>query len=362
MTVMDEPILELRRVGKNFSGFRAVDDVSFSVGRGQTIALLGASGSGKTTTLRMIAGFVEPDSGAILIAGRDMRGVRPYERNIGLVFQDYALFPHLTVAQNIAYGLRQRPHAKDEVASRVEALCRLVRLQGFEGRRPAELSGGQQQRVALARAIAVGPELLLLDEPLSALDAKLRQELRFELKQILRETNCTSLIVTHDQEEAMSLADQVVVMHQGRLLQEGPPTAIYGAPASREVADLIGRANWFAGRLGGVAAGALAEFLGDDGRFLVPHRAEFEGRSCQLCVRPERLVILRPDEGAEGINLLQGRLVNAAFLGKEVHYAIRLASGREMLIVEPARDQAIPAADSVIRVGFRPADCVVIAQ
>jgi putative spermidine/putrescine transport system ATP-binding protein/putrescine transport system ATP-binding protein len=308
----------------------------------------------------MIAGFMEPDQGSVLITGRDMRGVRPYERNIGLVFQDYALFPHLTVAQNIAYGLRRQRRSKTEIAERVDAMCRLVRLAGFEGRRPAELSGGQQQRVALARALAIGPQLLLLDEPLSALDAKLRHDLRFELKQILRETNCTTLIVTHDQEEAMSLADRVVVMHQGRMLQEGSPISIYGTPANRVVADLIGRANWFEGRLTADAAGPLATFLGDDGQFLVPNLAELGGKHCQLCVRPERLLILRPEEGADGINLLEGSLVNAAFLGKEVHYAIRLASGREVLIVESARDQEIPASDSPMRVGFRPTDCVVI--
>jgi ABC-type Fe3+/spermidine/putrescine transport system ATPase subunit len=355
----EDPILELRQVGKTYGGYRAVEDVSFAVARGQIVALLGASGSGKTTMLRMIAGFLEPDHGSILIGGRDMQGVRPYERNIGLVFQDYALFPHLTVAQNIAYGLRQHRRSKAEIAARVDALCGLVRLRGFEGRRPAELSGGQQQRVALARAIAVEPQLLLLDEPLSALDAKLRHELRFELKQILRNTNCTSLIVTHDQEEAMSLADQVIVMHQGRMLQEGSPTSVYRAPANRVVADLIGRANWLDGRLSS-AAGALAEFLGDDGHFVVPNRPGLDGKPCQLCVRPERLIIVRPEASADGINLLEGRLVNAAFLGKEVHYAVQLASGREVLIVESARDQEIPPPDSLMRIGFRPADCIVI--
>jgi ABC-type Fe3+/spermidine/putrescine transport system ATPase subunit len=360
MMVMEDSILELLHVSKKFGGYRAVEDMSFAVRPGQTIALLGASGSGKTTTLRMIAGFLDPDQGSILIGGRDVRGVRPYERNVGLVFQDYALFPHLTVAQNIAYGLRQHRRPKAEIADRVEAMCRLVRLQGFEGRRPAELSGGQQQRVALARAMAVEPQLLLLDEPLSALDAKLRHELRFELKQILRDTNCTSLIVTHDQEEAMSLANQVVVMHQGRKLQEGTPAEIYGAPQSRTVAEFIGRTNWFEGQMGRPNGGVLREFLSEDGTLLIPDRFHLVGSPWHVCVRPERLMILGADRQDDELNVVQGTLKNAALLGAEIHYLIQLKSGRVALVVEQNRDQLIPEDGTPLKLGFRPSDCTIV--
>src|SRR6516165_1497997 len=288
---MEGPILELRDVGKRFGPLTAVRDVSFSVEKGEIIALLGPSGCGKTTTLRMIAGFLQPDEGRIRIAGCDMARVPPYERNIGLVFQDYALFPHLSVEQNIAYGLRQRGVEQNKVSVRVREMIDLVRLRGYEAQRPTLLSGGQQQRVALARAIAIAPELMLLDEPLSALDAKLRQELRFELKRSLPTGRRTAIVVTHDQEEAMSLADRVIVMDGGRILQEGARTAVYSRPASREVAELIGRANWFEGEIGNLVDG-YREFLSPDGPLLISDRPDLAGHSCRLCVRPERLMIL----------------------------------------------------------------------
>jgi ABC-type Fe3+/spermidine/putrescine transport system ATPase subunit len=358
---MAEPILELCNVGKHFAGIWAVSDVSFAVRKGQTIALLGPSGCGKTTTLRMIAGFLEPDLGAIRIGGRDMARVPPYERNIGLVFQDYALFPHLTVEQNIAYGLRQRRLGQNEIAARVRAMIELVQLGGYEAYRPAALSGGQQQRVALARSIAIAPELMLLDEPLSALDAKLRQELRFELKHILLAANCTALIVTHDREEAMSLADHVIVMHYGRILQEGAPATIYAAPQSRAVAEFIGRANWFDGRLGALVDG-YREFLSPDGPLLIADRPELVGRSCHLCVRPERLVILETGEPNGRLNVVDGSLETVAHLGAEIHYVVRLPSGRMLLVFEQNRDQPIPDIGKPLRLGFRPNDGVLIAK
>jgi ABC-type Fe3+/spermidine/putrescine transport system ATPase subunit len=349
-------------VSKRYGDVPAVIDVSFSVASGQILALLGPSGCGKTTTLRMIAGFVEPDAGSIHIGGRDMRDVRPHERNVGLVFQDYALFPHLTVEQNIAYGLRQRGDATDAVARRVGEMLALVHLEGFGARRPAGLSGGQQQRVALARAMAITPEVMLLDEPLSALDAKLRQELRFELKQILRVAQCTTLIVTHDQEEAMSLADEIVVMDHGRILQQGNAAAIYHAPRTRAVAEFIGRTNWFEGKLGRTLTPEYREFVTVEGRFMVPADASTDGAIGQFCVRPERLRILPADEPAgEGLNLVQGTLVSAAYLGSEIHHAIVLGSGRTVICVEQNRDQAIPVAGTSLRVGFRPADCILAA-
>jgi ABC-type Fe3+/spermidine/putrescine transport system ATPase subunit len=353
-------VLELHQVSKRYGEANAVADVSFAVPSGQILALLGPSGCGKTTTLRMIAGFVEPDAGTIRIGGRDMRDVPPHERNVGLVFQDYALFPHLTVEQNIAYGLRQRGDTADLIARRVAEMLALVHLQGFGARRPAGLSGGQQQRVALARAMAITPEVMLLDEPLSALDTKLRQELRFELKRILRVAQCTTLIVTHDQEEAMSLADQIVVMDHGRILQQGDAAAIYHAPRTRAVAEFIGGTNWFEGTLGPSVTAPYREFVTAEGRFMVPSAAATDASIGQFCVRPERLRILTATEAAaEGLNRVQGTLVSAAYLGSEIHYAILLGSGRTVICVEQNRDQAIPAAGSALCIGFRPADCML---
>ena len=222
--------LEIVGVTKRFGQVIAVDDVSFVVGSGEFISLLGPSGCGKTTTLRLIAGFERPDTGRVLIAGNDVAGRRPYERNVGLLFQQYALFPHMTVEQNVAFGLRHRGFPKVDIHTRVGEMLELVELSGLAARRPGQLSGGQQQRVALARALAIQPQVVLLDEPLSALDAKLRQELRIELKNILRAVGSTAIIVTHDQEEAMSLAERIIVMHRGRILQEGTPEEIRKDP------------------------------------------------------------------------------------------------------------------------------------
>ena len=359
---MAQPVLELQHVSKRYGDKPAVRDVSFSVQSGQVLALLGPSGCGKTTTLRMIAGFVDPDEGSIEIGGRDMRDVRPHERNVGLVFQDYALFPHLTVEQNVAYGLRQRGEAKGTIAKRVREMLALVHLEGFGERRPVGLSGGQQQRVALARAMAVTPEVMLLDEPLSALDAKLRQELRFELKQILQAARCTTLIVTHDQEEAMSLADEIIVMDHGVVLQQGSAAAVYRTPRSRAVAEFIGRANWFEGRLGVELAAGLREFVTAEGSFVVPGGSAVEGAVLQVCVRPERLRIIAADSpSAERLNVVEGTLASAAYLGSEIHHVVVLATGRTIVCVEQNRDQALPAVGALLRLGFRPTDCILMA-
>jgi putative spermidine/putrescine transport system ATP-binding protein/putrescine transport system ATP-binding protein len=357
---MSSPVLVLSHVSKRYGDTRAVVDVSFSVPSGQILALLGPSGCGKTTILRMIAGFVEPDEGSLAIAGREMRGVRPHERNVGLVFQDYALFPHLTVEQNVAYGLRQRGDGKEVTAARVREMLALVRLEGLGDRRPAALSGGQQQRVALARAMAVSPEVMLLDEPLSALDAKLRQQLRLELKQILQAAHRTTLIVTHDQEEAMSLADEIVVMDRGRILQRGSAAAIYHAPQSRTVAEFIGRTNWFEGEAGAAVSSELREFMTDEGCFFVLADALMQSPAAKaFCVRPERLRIVPGDLSAGArLNRIQGALISATCLGSEIHHAVALNSGRMLICIEQNRDQDIPAPGSPVSIVFRPADCI----
>ena len=356
-------VLELVGVSKRFGQIAAVNEVSFSVQKGQIISLLGPSGCGKTTTLRLIAGFEKPDGGRVEIGGLDVGGRRPYERNVGLLFQDYALFPHMTVAENVAYGLRHRGFDKREIPRRVGAMLDLVKLNGYEHRRPSELSGGQQQRVALARALATEPEVMLLDEPLSALDAKLRQELRIELKEILGTVGSTTIVVTHDQEEAMGLAEQILVMSEGRIVQQGTPVEVYASPINRFVAEFIGRSNWFAGDMAPAGDG-LGRFLTGSGiALLVPAPATGAGRY-EVCVRPERLVILRGEAASaappDGINHLAGEVVDVAHLGPDLHLLIALANGERLAAVEKNLGQPLEQVGEKVALRFRPEDCIVV--
>jgi iron(III) transport system ATP-binding protein len=309
--------LRLERLTKRFRSpegrdIVAVDDLSLDLGSGTFVTLLGPSGCGKTTTLRMIAGFEIPTAGRILLDDRDVARLTPDRRGMGMVFQSYALFPHLTVYENVAYGVQLRGRTKAEVRSTVEATLELVDLVGLGERRPAELSGGQQQRVALARAMAIEPRVLLFDEPLSNLDAKLRVSLRSEIRRIQRQLGTTSVYVTHDQAEAMVLSDLVVVMNMGRVEQFGPPDEIYRRPATRFVADFIGRANFFEGAVESVQDGTVdLSLLGQTVR--VPaapgHRA---GSGATLVVRPESVRI--------GSGSMRARVRSSMFLGPHVEY------------------------------------------
>src|SRR5580693_3448113 len=285
-------VLEIARASKRFGATTAVDDVSLSVERGAFYALLGPSGCGKTTLLRMIAGFEMPDSGRVVIDGVDVTGMPPYARPVNMMFQSYALFPHMDVAGNIAFGLRRERMDRRRIASRVEEMLALVQMSGYERRRPHELSGGQRQRVALARALAKMPKLLLLDEPLAALDRKLRAETRLELTGIQERVGITFLVVTHDQEEALSMASRVAVMDRGRLVQTGAPAEIYERPASRFVANFVGEVNLFEGQLtAGFNCLALG-VAGLDKPIPLPSGTELvEGVAAALAVRPEKLVL-----------------------------------------------------------------------
>ncbi len=358
-------VVEARGLIKRFGEVTAVDDVSFEVRKGHIISLLGPSGCGKTTTLRLIAGFETPDAGEVLVSGQDMRGKRPYERNVGLLFQDYALFPHMTVAQNVAYGMKHRGFARAEIPDRTAAKLELVKLTGLEGRRPAQLSGGQQQRVALARALATEPEVMLLDEPLSALDAKLRQELRVELKEILNVAGSTTIVVTHDQEEAMSLAEHVIVMDEGRIMQQGTPTEIYARPANKFVAEFIGRSNWFAGRLGDAVADGVRGFETADGLSLcVPLPVEAGAALYEVCVRPERIAVARDGAAATppapGENALSGRVADAAYLGADVHLFVELESGQRISVVEKNLGQPPEQEGDTVTLRFGAHDCIIV--
>jgi putative spermidine/putrescine transport system ATP-binding protein/putrescine transport system ATP-binding protein len=363
MAPTPEPIVAFRNVIKRFGAMTAVDNITFSVSPGEIVSLLGPSGCGKTTTLRLISGFEDPEEGVIEIAGESMVGKRPYERNVGLLFQHYALFPHMTVAENVAYGLKYRHWPKAEIGDRVREMLRLVQLQGFEARRPGQMSGGQQQRVALARVLATGPKLVLLDEPLSALDAKLREELRLELKQILTSVGSTTIVVTHDQDEAMSLADRVIIMNRGRIEQQGTPDEVYMQPRTAFVAAFIGRTNWFHGRIEAAPGSAFVRLITDAGSSLAiraPDAASAQRWS--VCIRPERMTVtgLGPEAGGASDNILRGNIVDVVNMGAEIHYIVESPEGR-LIAVEPNREGPRARRGEPVSLRFRAEDCVVLS-
>lgn len=331
-------VLELKNVTKKYGEFVAVEGVCLEIEEGKILSLLGPSGCGKSTTLRMIAGFTTPNSGTVAIAGENVDHLKPYERNVGLLFQDYALFPHMTVEQNVAYGLRYRGTPKPMIPSRVQQMLSLVRMLGMEARYPSQLSGGQQQRVALARALATDPQIVLLDEPLSALDAKLRLELRIELKEILRSVGATTIVVTHDQEEALSLGDEVVVMHAGKVIQRGSPIEIYKAPADKFVAEFVGRSNWFCATKRSRSSGDLSSYITSNGIEIRTRSAPTDRRgSADLCIRPEHIELMEVTQGVMSDepdqNLLEGVVVDVAPLGADVHVVVDLPGETRLQVV-----------------------------
>lgn len=361
---MSAIVVELADVSKRFGGTLAVDNISLQVREGDIVSLLGPSGCGKTTTLRLVAGFEMPDSGRVEIRGQDMKGRRPYERNVGLLFQDYALFPHMTVEQNIAYGLRRRGARRAAIPSRVAEMLKLVSLTGMGGRQPGQLSGGQQQRVALARALATSPEVVLLDEPLSALDAKLRHELRTQLKEILTSVGATTIVVTHDQEEAMSLGKHIVVMNDGKIVQQGSPADIYSSPASKFVAEFIGKSNWLVGRLGAEIGPDLREYVTTDGtRLIVQAPAVQLATSYQVCIRPERIQVLGEDQNRMSngsTNVIRGTIEDVAYLGADLHIEVDIGHNRQIAVLDKNRGQYLGRAGQQVTLQFAATDCILI--
>jgi spermidine/putrescine transport system ATP-binding protein len=318
-------------VTKSFGDTRAVDDVTIEVARGEFFSLLGPSGCGKTTSLRMIAGFEEPTEGRVVLTGQDIVGVPPFKRNVNTVFQSYALFPHLTVADNVAFGLRRKKIGKAEVKDRVKRYLDLVQLPGYDDRRPSQLSGGQQQRVALARALVNEPAVLLLDEPLGALDLKLRKQMQLELMRIQREVGVTFIYVTHDQEEALVMSDRIAVMSQGKVEQIGYPEDIYERPATRFVAGFIGTSNIVEAEVTG-RAGDLLELAAAPGdRILVPvpaGRAISVGEMVAFTVRPEKLRVTGADEpAADKLCTVAGTVVDVVYQGVSTQLVVRTDSG-----------------------------------
>jgi putrescine transport system ATP-binding protein len=339
------PYVEIDRVTKSFGDFKAVDDVSLKIYKGEIFCLLGASGCGKTTLLRMLGGFETPTTGRILIDGEDMTGVPPYERPVNMMFQSYALFPHMNVEQNVAFGLKQDGVPRAEIAERVATMLELVKLGGFAKRKPHQLSGGQKQRVALARSLVKRPKLLLLDEPLGALDKKLREHTQFELIGLQDKLGVTFLVVTHDQEEAMTLASRIGVMDHGEIVQAGTPSEIYEFPSSKFVADFVGSVNIFEGKLledepEYVRIGS--EELG--GTIYVSHGISAAPEAVVwAAVRPEKIFMSTspPPAGqhggreSAGDNVVRGTVQDIAYLGDLSIYLVRLGSGKVVRVTQP---------------------------
>jgi putrescine transport system ATP-binding protein len=307
---MSGPLVRFEGVTKRFGAEVAVDDVTLEIAEGEFFALLGPSGCGKTTLMRLLAGFEAPDAGRVLLAGEDLAGAPPHQRPVHMMFQAYALFPHLSVAQNVAFGLTARRRPRTEIATRVEEMLALVKLEGLGGRKPDQLSGGQKQRVALARALAPAPRILLLDEPMAALDRKLREETQLELKSLQRQLGLTFLIVTHDQDEAMVTADRLAVMREGRIVQVGAPAEVYERPVDRFVAGFLGEVN----------------LIGDFG------------------VRPERMALARAEPKAA--NRLAGRVMEAGYLGDRTIFVVE-AGGRTLKVAQASGGEAFRIGDPV---------------
>ncbi len=331
------PTVDVRlvQVVKRFGDVVAVDHIDLEVQDGEFFSLLGPSGCGKTTTLRMIGGFEEPTGGLIELQGIDVTWLPPYQRNVNTVFQNYALFPHLTIFENVAFGLRRKGVAGPEVKRRVGEMLELVELPGFERRKPNQISGGQAQRVALARALINRPAVLLLDEPLGALDLKLRKQMQVELKRIQQEVGITFIYVTHDQEEAMTMSDRIAVMNSGRYEQLGDPESLYERPATRFVAGFLGVSNLLSGRLEGAADGYAVCRL-DDGAVVRAPRAAVNGHErVELGVRPEKIRMeLRAGDATNGRNELVGVVRDASYLGVSTQYIVETPSGAHVTVYE----------------------------
>jgi putrescine transport system ATP-binding protein len=364
-----QPLLRIEGVVKSFGGFRAVDGVSLEIRAGEFFALLGPSGCGKTTLLRMLAGFEAPDQGRILLAGEDIAPMLPHQRPVNMMFQNYALFPHLNVRDNIAFGLRRAGMARAEIAARVAEMIALVKMEGLEKRKPDQLSGGQRQRVALARSLARRPQVLLLDEPMAALDKKLRENTQLELMELQRRLGLTFIIVTHDQDEAMTVAGRIGVMQAGRLEQVASPRLLYEEPASRWVAEFVGDINLFEGEIKTRAMHRLAVATRDAGDLVAtePPRP-LAGAAVCVAIRPEKIRLARRGPATDAatshaINRMEGVILDANYLGGSTIYKVKLDNGPVLraAVANTARlDVDGYGTGQRVVVWFTPDDCVVL--
>ena len=365
----DVPVVQLERATKRFGAVTAVDAVSLDIRRGEFFSLLGPSGCGKTTTLRLVAGLEEPDEGDIRLLGEVVNRRRPYERPVAMVFQNYALFPHLDVRRNVAFGLEQRKVSAADITARVRRALELVRLDPdvYAHRMPSQLSGGQRQRVALARALVIEPAILLLDEPLGAIDLKLRKEMQLELKALNRQLGITFVYVTHDQEEALTMSDRIAVMNQARIAQLGTPAEIYENPRTAFVADFIGECNFFAGTVA-AREGPLATVACEGGgQFRIPASDGLAtGRAVRIAVRPEWHDVWRPAEVPPAENALPGTVRDVVYLGETVHVIVRLGDGADARVALRNEGQLIKPVPwrpgDAVAVGWLPEDCQVLEE
>jgi ABC-type Fe3+/spermidine/putrescine transport system ATPase subunit len=367
--VRPAPAVEFRHVSKSFGTTKAVDSIGFTIERGEFFSILGPSGCGKTTTLRLLAGFEtpDPDGGEVRILSEVVNDKRPYERQIAMVFQNYALFPHLSVERNIAFGLEQHRTPRAEIAGRVARALDLVRLapQTFARRSPAQLSGGQRQRVALARALVLDPAILLLDEPLGAIDLQLRKEMQVELKALNKQLGTTFLYVTHDQEEALTMSDRIAVMSHARIAQLGTPAEIYENPRTAFVAKFIGESNFLEGRIAG-RADAWWDVEGRGGiRFRIPVlNGLAPGQDVRIAVRPEWLDVFRPDAVPAGENAITGTVRDVVYLGETMHVVVSAPSAPDITVALRNEGQLINPLPwrrgDPATVAWRPEDCQIL--
>ncbi len=356
--------VELRNVFKFFNQEPAVHGIDLEVKKGEFFSILGPSGCGKTTTLRLIGGFEKADAGKILIQGQLMTNVPPYRRPVNTVFQSYALFSHLNVWDNIAFGLQFKKLTKAQIESRVKEALKLVKMEGLGSRFPSQLSGGQQQRVALARAIVNRPAVLLLDEPLGALDLKLRKQMQVELSHLHKELRLTFIMVTHDQQEALSLSDRIAVMNHGKIEQVGTPSEIYEKPRSAFVADFIGDTNLLAGEITEVYPSKLQVLTKTGLKITVSRNTDTVAEVSQpvaVSVRPEKIQIslYKP---SSPINNFEGRLVNVMYLGTHINYVVELQPGVQITVIQPNTLGSLPAPDTPIYIWWHETDCLAISQ
>ena len=351
----------LSRVTKKYGDVTALHALDLEIREGEFLTLLGPSGCGKTTTLRLIAGFIQPTSGTIYLGDDDITAVAPQHRKIGMVFQDYALFPHMTVRENIAFGLEERRYEKHRIPQRVDELLDLIRLPDMGDRYPSEVSGGQQQRIAVARAVAFPPRVLLMDEPLGALDLKLREAMQIEVRRIQRELSITTVYVTHDQTEAMNMSDRIVVMNEGVIEQLGTAEEIYGRPASRFVAGFVGQINLLSGRV-----------VGEEGEWMVVDAAGARIRASKregvrrdtevsIGIRPELFKAMTNDAASPGMNALEGRIAGRTFAGNLLHVHVDLDDGTRV-VLEVRPQDLLGEVGTAIRLGWRPDDTIVLTR